>query len=136
MSDLGGWAVLGVAAGSGLGAVVRALADRRVTARFGPTQLPWATLAVNVAGSLLLGLVLGRSAAAGAGADAVRLVVGTGFCGGLTTFSTASVESWLLLREQRRRAALAYVVLSMGLGLAAVAIGTALAGGFAPTASG
>jgi CrcB protein len=136
MGGLGGWAVLGVAMGSGLGAVVRALADRRVTARFGATTLPWATLAVNVAGSLLLGLVLARTAGAGADGEAWRLVVGTGFCGGLTTFSTASVESWLLLRERRGRAALAYAVLTMALGLAAVALGTALGGGFAATPTG
>jgi CrcB protein len=89
----------GVAVGAGLGAMVRAAVDRTITARVGPTRLPWATLAVNVAGSFLLGFVLALTAAALGGSDdaaesaeTLRLVVGTGFCGGLTTFSTFSFE--------------------------------------------
>jgi CrcB protein len=133
LADASGLHLLGVALGAGLGACVRAFVDRTVVAMAGPTRLPWATLAVNVAGSLLLGLVLAWSLAAAAsdpaGADAAetwRLVVGTGFCGGLTTFSTASVEAYLLLREGRGRAALAYAALTMGLGMAAVVLGDRL----------
>jgi CrcB protein len=123
----------GVAVGAGLGAMVRAAVDRTITARVGPTRLPWATLAVNVAGSFLLGFVLALTAAALGGSDdaaesaeTLRLVVGTGFCGGLTTFSTFSFESFLLLREGRPRGALAYAALTMGLGMAAVILGEVL----------
>ena len=131
--------LLGVAVGSGFGAIVRAAVDRAVVRRHGATRLPWATLSVNVLGSLLLGLVLAIGALptfadtpAGAqeAARTLHLVVGTGFCGGLTTFSTYSVESFLLLLERRRAAAVGYAALTMGLGMAAVILGTSLGGAF------
>ncbi len=119
--------LVGVAAGSGLGAVCRAAVDRGVVARVGPTRLPWATMTVNVLGSLLLGVVLGWSAAAGTeSARTVELIIGTGFAGGLTTYSTFSFESFTLLREGRPRAALAYGALTIGLALAAVTLGIAM----------
>lgn len=121
--------LVGVSIGAGLGAMCRAALDRGVVARFGPPPLPWATLAVNVAGSFLLGLVLAWPAGLATGTEAsetVRLVVGTGFCGGLTTFSTFSYESFLLLREGRARGAQLYVGLTVGLGMAAVVLGDTL----------
>ncbi len=123
--------LLGVAIGAGLGAVCRAAVDRTVFARLGPLPLPWATLAVNLLGSLLLGFVLEATVQAVAGgstaAETLRLVVGTGFCGGLTTFSTFSWEVAALAREGRGRAGLAYAGLTMALGMVAVGLG-ALAG--------
>ena len=123
--------LVGVALGAGLGAVLRAAVDRFIVLRRGSTRLPWATLGVNVAGSLLLGLVLAVdqvpwAEATDDPAEAVRtlhLVVGTGFCGGLTTFSTYSVESFLMLLDGRRRAALGYAALTVGLGMLAVVAG-------------
>lgn len=120
--------LLGVALGAGAGAVVRAAVDRSIAAHVGRTKLPWATLVVNVVGSLILGAVLAATADAAAGsggesARTIRLVVGTGFCGGLTTFSTFTVESFALLREGRPRSALAYAALTVGLGLSAVVVG-------------
>ncbi len=128
--------LLGVALGAGLGAMCRAAVDRGMVLRWGATRLPYATLAVNVVGSLLLGLVLAWSAAPPRGVDTESvatwtLVLGTGFCGGLTTFSTFTVESYLLIREGRPRAAVAYATLTMGLGMAAVILGEALGTGLA-----
>ena len=128
--------VVGVALSAGLGAACRAGLDRTVTQRVGPTRLPWATLAVNVVGSLILGLVLGWSAQVAPGASldqaesarTLELVIGVGFAGGLTTFSTFSWESWSLVREGRGRGMLVYAGLTIGLGLAAVVLGTALGG--------
>jgi CrcB protein len=125
--------LVGVALGAGLGAVCRAGLDRTVTHRVGLTRLPWATLTVNVVGSFILGFVLGWSVqvAAGASADQVEsartieLIVGIGFAGGLTTFSTYSWESWNLIREGRGRGVLVYSALTIVLGLMAVALGTA-----------
>lgn len=125
--------LVGVALGAGLGAVCRAGLDRTVTHRVGLTRLPWATLTVNVVGSFILGFVLGWSAqvAAVASADQVEsartieLIVGIGFAGGLTTFSTYSWESWNLVREGRGRGVLVYSALTIVLGLMAVALGTA-----------
>ena len=124
--------LVGVALGAGAGAVCRAAVDRTITHRVGLTRLPWATLAVNVVGSLILGLMLGWSAqVASAGtadqaesARTLELIIGIGFAGGLTTFSTFSWESWSLIRESQGRGALAYAALTIGLGMAAVALGT------------
>lgn len=125
--------LVGVAVGAGLGAVCRAGVDRTVTHRVGLTRLPWATLAVNVVGSLILGLMLGWSeiVAVGAADEAesartLELIIGVGFAGGLTTFSTFTWESWSLIRESRGRGLLVYAVLTIGLGLAAVALGMAV----------
>lgn len=125
--------VVGVALGAGLGAVSRAWLDRAVTHRVGFTRLPWATLAVNVVGSFVLGFMLGWSGQVESGGSAeqaesartLALIIGVGFAGGLTTFSTFSWESWILIRESRGRGLLAYAALTIGLGLAAVVLGTA-----------
>ncbi len=125
--------LVGVALGAGLGAVCRAALDRTVTHRVGLTRLPWATLAVNVIGSFILGFMLGWSApVAGTSVEeaesarTLELIIGIGFAGGLTTFSTFSWESWNLIREGRGRGMLVYAGLTIALGLAAVAVGTAV----------
>ena len=126
--------LVGVALGAGLGAVCRAGLDRTVTHRVGLTRLPWATLAVNIVGSLILGLMLGWSEQVATGPSAqqaesartLEIIIGIGFAGGLTTFSTFSWESWSLIREGRTRGMLAYAAMTVGLGLAALALGMAM----------
>ncbi|SCL35213.1 CrcB protein [Micromonospora nigra] len=110
-----------VAVGAALGAPLRYLTDRAVQARLG-SGLPWGTLSVNVAGSLLLGAVLG-----GAASPAVAAGLGTGFCGALTTWSTLSYETLALTRRGDRARAVAYVLLSLAAGLAAATAGHAAA---------
>lgn len=84
---------------------------------------PWATLTVNVVGSALLGLVLG----AGLRWDPnVVAVLGIGFLGAFTTFSTFSAETVMLLREGRAATALTYVTASLALAIAASAAGYVL----------
>jgi CrcB protein len=124
--------LVGVALGAGVGAVCRGWLDRTVIRRHGLTLLPWATLSVNVLGSLILGAIIGWSAEVialgGARADqaaTVELVIGIGFAGGLTTFSTFSWESFTLVREGRPRSMLSYVALTIGLTLVAVVLGVA-----------
>ena len=88
-----------------------------------PWGLPWPLVLVNLVGCALLGVVLGR------GADSrVRLLVGTGFCGGLTTFSTFAVDAAGLMRDARVGAAATYLALSVVLGLGAFLAGRRLAG--------
>lgn len=89
-----------VAAGAMAGAPLRFLTDRFVQARH-DSVFPWGTFAVNVVGSLVLGLVTG-AVAAGAGSSRLHLLVGTGLCGALTTYSTFSYETLRLAAEDRK----------------------------------
>lgn len=109
-----------VLVGAAVGAPARWALDRAVTARH-RLPVPFGTMTVNVLGSLVLGALLGADPSPG-----VVLLVGTGFCGAFTTFSTFSYETVTLLDEGPRGAALTNVVLSLVLGLAAAATGFAL----------
>lgn len=114
-----------VIAGAVVGAPLRYLTDRAVQARHGG-DFPWGTLCVNVVGSFLLGVLTGAVAAGAASAD-VRTLVGTGFCGALTTYSTFSFETLRLAEDGARFSAVANVLLSLGAGIAAAFAGVALA---------
>ena len=113
-----GIVVLLVVAG-GLGAVCRFVVDGVIRARSG-VGFPLGTLVINVSGSLVLGLLTGLTLAHLL-PDPVRLVVGTGFLGGYTTFSTASFETVRLVQERRVAAALLY-------GLGTLLVTTVMAG--------
>lgn len=113
-----GMTVLLVALGAAIGAPLRYLTHRAVQRRVG-SAFPWGTLTVNVVGCLVLGVVAG----AGAPASVVALV-GTGFCGALTTYSTFG---WETLRLGLRWTAVAYVLGSTAAGLAAAVLGWQLA---------
>lgn len=117
--------VLVVALAGGGGAVLRYLADGAVQDRVsGP--FPYGTLVVNLTGSLVLGFATGLGWYHGFGADG-RAVLGTGFCGGLTTWSTASWESVRLAESRLYREALVYTVGGLVAALAVAAAGMALA---------
>jgi CrcB protein len=114
-----------VAAAGGFGALLRYVADGAVQARLaGP--FPWGTTAVNVSGSLILGLLTGLAWYHGLGSS-TSSVLGTGFCGGLTTWSTASFETLRLLQTGRRRLAAGYLLGGLVVGCAAGVAGIALA---------
>ncbi|AOW94444.1 camphor resistance protein CrcB [Rhodococcus sp. WMMA185] len=81
-------------------------------------SFPMATFVVNILGCLILGLLSGPSIPAYAFA-----LLGTGFCGGLTTYSTFAVESVGLVRVRRTLVSLVYVVASVVFGLAAAWLG-------------
>ncbi len=87
---------------------------------------PWATLAVNVMGSLAIGLFGGWASRFG-WSEGVRLALTAGLCGGFTTFSTFSKESLALAESGRWVMFGAYVAGSIALGLSAVAFGYFLA---------
>lgn len=91
----------------------------------GRTALPLAVLAVNVIGSAIGGAVLGASQAGAVSADA-RLILLGGFAGGLTTFSTWSVETIELVQRGRWGAALGSIALNLVLGTAAATAAWAL----------
>jgi len=99
-------------------------------ARFGLTllvadrlHLPLGTLAVNVSGSFLLGLIAGASLSGDA-----RLILGAGGIGAYTTFSTWMLETQRVEEAGLRRLAVVNIVLSIALGLGAAALGRALGG--------
>lgn len=119
------WTVLGVSIFGGLGAMARSLQDTLVKARFG-SQHPWGTVTVNVVGSFLLGLIVGLTMSAG-DPGYWTIVLGAGFCGGYTTFSTAMFEAAALLRAARWRAAAMNVVGTLIATLVAAGLGLWLA---------
>lgn len=110
--------VLLVAVGAALGAPTRFLVDRAVQRRH-RAQFPWGTATVNMAACLLLGLVTGGG---WIGPDTAALV-GTGFCGALSTYSTFSVEAMQLAARHQWVSSLGYVVGSVLGGLAMAAAG-------------
>lgn len=110
-----------VAIGAALGAPARYLTDRFIQSRH-DSVFPWGTFTVNVAGSLLLGFL------AGLPADATfTALVGTGFCGALTTYSTFSYETMRLAKTGNGFYALANAIGSVLAGLGAAYCGLLLA---------
>jgi len=117
------FALILVGLAGGLGAVTRFQLDALIRARFPGRAFPWSTATINVTGSFVLGLILGLSA------DSTWvLVAGTGFLGGYTTFSTASVEAVQLVREGRWGPAAASAAGVLVTGVAAAAAGLWLGG--------
>jgi CrcB protein len=86
---------------------------------------PWGILLINVSGSFLLGLVTGFGLHHGLGRTP-RIVMGTGFCGAFTTFSTFGFETVRLIEEGDLAEAIANIGLTLLLGAAAAALGLAL----------
>ncbi|MFF8289640.1 fluoride efflux transporter CrcB [Streptomyces sp. NPDC016309] len=115
-----------VAAGAAVGAPLRYLTDRAVQARH-DSVFPWGTFAVNVVGCLVLGVVTG-AVTAGAAGSSLRLLLGTGLCGALTTYSTFSYETLRLAEGGAVLYAVLNVALSTGVGLGAVFAGVSVAG--------
>jgi CrcB protein len=109
---------LWVALGAVVGAPLRLLAERLAAARRGRGSVV-GTLTVNVVGSAVLGVLLGMREVS----PAVLALVGTGFCGSLTTFSTYATDVVRLVEERAVGRAVAYLTASLALGLAAAALG-------------
>lgn len=114
-----------VIVGAAVGAPLRYLTDRAVQSRH-DTVFPWGTFTVNVTGCLLLGLLTG-AVTGGAASSHVQLLLGTGLCGALTTYSTFSYETLRLAEDGARFYAAANVVASVVAGLGAVFVGVTLA---------
>src|SRR3546814_3898001 len=80
--------------GGAIGAGARHLVGQAMLARLGP-GFPWETLTINIAGSLLMGLLVGALARGSDGGETARLLIGVGILGGFTTFSSFSMEFWM-----------------------------------------
>lgn len=119
----GGWTWVGVAVAGGLGATARYLGDALLS-RLIPARFPWGTLAVNVSGSLLAGVVTGLGLAGNLGVD-VEVVVAGGFLGAYTTFSTAMFQAMAQLHDGRRLAAIGNLGGTLLLSVGAAVLGVA-----------
>jgi fluoride exporter len=114
---------LAVALGGFIGAPSRYLLDRAISGRF-ESDLPWGTFVINVTGSLLLGFLTGLDTRGLLSAPA-KALLGTGFCGAYTTFSTFSFESIRMVEDGRILEAAGNVGASVMVGLAAAVGGLA-----------
>lgn len=107
-----------IALGGALGALARFSLGGWI-ATWAGAGFPWATLAINAAGSLFLGLLM--QALPGSGAETgMRALLAVGFCGSFTTFSTFGYEAVALLQRNAPGTAGAYVLASVGLGVLGV----------------
>jgi CrcB protein len=122
-------AVLQVAIGGALGAVLRYLAGIGLIRLFGHTPMPLGVLTVNVAGSFLMGLFI--VAAAQRGLTHLSPLVATGILGGFTTFSAFSLEAVTLYERGALGLAALYVLANVTLSIAALFAGMAIARSFA-----
>ena len=120
--------LIAVAIGGGLGASGRYLAGMLARSLF-QGEFPWGTLAVNVAGCFLIGLVVGKI---GSSETALRLFLVVGILGGFTTFSAFGYETLRLLQEGSLTAAFFNIAAQLLLGLVGVWAGASLAKGLWP----
>jgi fluoride exporter len=114
-----------VALGGALGAATRYGVSLALPAR--ESVWPLATFLINVSGSLLIGLLAGWLATRDAGGEPWRLLLGVGVLGGFTTFSAYSLETLRMIERGDIVGASTYAIGSVIAGLAAVAIGLAVA---------
>jgi len=111
-----------VGLGAAVGAPARYLLDGAIQSRHqGP--MPWGTIVVNLLGAFALGVLVGSAA----GDDAL-LLLGTGFCGTFTTYSTFAYEAVRLLEERQHRPMIWTLAVTTFGGLAAAALGYVLVG--------
>lgn len=119
-------ASLYVALGGGAGSVLRYQFGKLTTQWIGAkaaTAFPWATLGVNVIGSLAMGLLVGWLARLGTGGETWRLLIGVGLLGGFTTFSAFSMEMVLLAQRGTIGLAAVYAGASLVVGIGAMVLG-------------
>lgn len=114
-----------VAAGGAVGSVARYAVGAWTIRAFG-TALPWGTFIVNIVGSFVIGLFAEMVARKFSASPELRLLLITGFLGGFTTFSAFSLDAITLIERGASTWALAYVVGSVTLAIAAVIAGLAL----------
>lgn len=113
-----------VIVGAAIGAPARYLTDKAVQTRH-DTAFPWGTFSANVLACLVLGAVTGAALTGAAGAS-TQALIGTGFCGALSTYSTFSLESFRLAEQGARFFAVANIAASIAAGVGAVFLGSAV----------
>jgi CrcB protein len=111
--------ILAVALGGAVGSVARYLVGIGAGRLFG-TDFPWGTLIINITGSFVIGLFAGLFATRWNLPQAARIFLIVGFCGGYTTFSTFSLDSFYLIERGEFAATAAYMVASALLSVGAL----------------
>lgn len=112
--------------GAGLGGVARHGVNLLAASVLG-TAFPFGTLAVNIVGSSLMGVVAGALALGAGASPTLRLFLATGLLGGFTTFSAFSLDAVLLIERNQIAAATFYIVASVAASIAGLVAGLALA---------
>jgi fluoride exporter len=108
-----------VGLGGGIGAMLRYYFSSVIK----HTTFPYNTLLINIAGSLLIGIVFGLTEKSNVISDQLKLFLATGICGGFTTFSAFSVENMQMLKEGDYTTAAVYIFASVALCIVAVFAG-------------
>jgi fluoride exporter len=111
-----------VGAGGFVGCVLRYLTVQTVDLKFN-SLFPYGTLIVNIVGSLLLGIIYGWLSQKSDGSQNLKLLLATGFCGGFTTFSAFAFENFRLMEQKFVSVSLIYMMVSLILGVLAIAVG-------------
>lgn len=110
--------------GSATGGTIRYLISLYFLSK-GLTKFPWATLSINLVGCFLIGIIyaaIGKSVHE----QNLKLLLATGFCGGFTTFSAFAIENLHLLKQGATTSAIAYIALSVFLGILLTFLGFSL----------
>ncbi|APE30980.1 camphor resistance protein CrcB [Halomonas aestuarii] len=126
--DLDPLTLLAVAAGGGLGGMARLAVGNAVAHRLG-AGFPWGTLAVNLSGALLMGVLAGLLDPTSSSPGPAWSLLAVGLLGGYTTVSSFSLQTLTLVQQGRGVAAMAYGLATLVAGFAALLVGVWLAGG-------
>ncbi|HEY1720825.1 MAG TPA: fluoride efflux transporter CrcB [Magnetospirillaceae bacterium] len=111
--------ILAVAAGGAIGSVARYLVGITAGKLFG-MAFPWGTLIINITGSFLIGLFVALFATKWDLPQVARIFLTVGICGGYTTFSTFSLDTWYLIERNQVMASAAYMIASVVLSVGAL----------------
>ncbi len=125
LSDIDRRELAAIFAGGALGALARAGISQLFPS--GPTQWPWAVFAINISGAFILGYFVTHQQARPAVSPYRGPLIGVGFCGAYTTFSTLQLELLNMVRNHDYGLAAGYALASVALGYLALSTATALA---------